>query len=68
MLTMIVKADKRGNCQRITIPKSIRKAKGWDDMFLYKVCLLDDMTVTIEEYLTYDNLNEQSRNYLDKHN
>lgn len=56
MLTMIVKADKRGKTQRITIPKIIRDFKKWDDVCLYKIFLSYDGVVTIEGYLNNDDL------------
>jgi bifunctional DNA-binding transcriptional regulator/antitoxin component of YhaV-PrlF toxin-antitoxin module len=56
MLTTIVKADGKKGSQRITIPKLIRERKGWDDMVLYKMRLGDDGVVTIEGYLSNDDI------------
>jgi hypothetical protein len=56
MITTLVKTDTKRGSQRITIPKIIRKIKHWENMSMYKIRILDDGTVTIEEYLTDDDL------------
>ena len=56
MLTMIVKADRKGDCQRITIPKLIRKIKHWENTAIFKIRIQDNHTVTIEGYLTDDDI------------
>lgn len=63
MLNFIVKADRKKGSQRITIPKLIRKNKKWDNAAYFKLCVQDDDTVTIEEYLTHDDIRKETPDY-----
>lgn len=56
MITMIVKVDERNKAQRISIPGLILKIKRWEKMAIYKIRIQDDQTVTIEGYLTNDDI------------
>lgn len=58
MLNLIVKVDNKKGSHRITIPKIIRELMGWTDAALYKICIQDDETVTIEEYLSHDDISK----------
>jgi len=53
-IIMVVKADRVQKTHRISIPKAIREAKGWENIYLYKITLREDGTVTLEGYLTYE--------------
>jgi len=55
-IIMVVKADRVQKTHRISIPKAIREAKGWENIYLYKITLREDGTVTLEGYLTYDDI------------
>jgi len=55
-LITIVKADRVRSTHRISIPKVIREAKGWENIYLYKITLREDNTVTLEGYLTHDDI------------